>query len=40
MTVTARGKSLIVATARKLLIELWRWVTTCETLVGGEMRQA
>jgi len=34
------GKSLIVAMARKLLIELWRFVTTGETLVGVEMRPA
>src|SRR6202035_5123653 len=33
-------KSLIVAMARKLLIELWRFVTTGETLVGVEMRPA
>lgn len=33
-------KSLIVAMARKLLIELWRFVTTGETPVGVEMRPA
>src|SRR5437016_81701 len=33
-------KSLIVAMARKLLIELWRFVTSGETLVGVEMRPA
>ena len=33
-------KSLIVAVARKLLIDLWRLVTTGETLVGVEMRPA
>ncbi len=33
-------KSLIVAMARKLLIELWRFVTTGETLVGVKMRPA
>src|SRR5438874_4057869 len=33
-------KSLIVAMARKLLIELWRFVTTGETLVGVAMRPA
>jgi transposase len=40
-TVDARQgtrKSLIVAMARKLLIELWRFVTTGQTLVGVEMR--
>src|SRR5207248_4517060 len=31
-------KSLIVAMARKLLIELWRFVKTGETLVGVAMR--
>jgi transposase len=42
-TVDARQgtrKSLIVAMARKLLIELWRFVTTGETLAGVEMRPA
>jgi transposase len=42
-TVDARQgtrKSLIVAMARKLLIELWRFVTTGETLVGVAMRPA
>jgi transposase len=33
-------KSLIVANARKLLIELWRFVTTGETPVGVKMRPA
>jgi hypothetical protein len=33
-------KSLIVAMARKLLIELWRFVTTGETLLGVKMRPA
>ena len=33
-------KSLIVAMARKLLIELWRFVRTGETLVGVAMRPA
>lgn len=33
-------KSLIVAMARKLLIELWRFVITGETLVGVAMRPA
>ena len=33
-------KSLIVAMARKLLIELWRFVKTGETLVGVAMRPA
>ena len=33
-------KSLIVAMARKLLIELWRFVNTGETLVGVAMRSA
>ena len=40
-TVDARQgtrKSLIVAMARKLLIELWRFVTTGQTPVGVEMR--
>src|SRR5712672_206640 len=42
-TVDARQgtrKSLIVAMARKLLIELWRFVTTGETLLGVKMRPA
>ena len=42
-TVDARQgtrKSLIVAMARKLLIELWRLVTTGETLLGVKMRPA
>src|SRR3981189_933165 len=42
-TVDARQgtrKSLIVALARKLLIELWRFVTTGETLLGVKMRPA
>src|SRR5207248_3396249 len=42
-TVDARQgtrKSLIVAMARKLLIELWRFVKTGETLVGVAMRPA
>jgi len=33
-------KSLIVAMARKLLIDLWRFVRTGETLVGVAMRPA
>src|ERR1700692_2439166 len=33
-------KTMIVAMARKLLIELWRFVTTGETLVGVKMRPA
>jgi transposase len=33
-------KSLIVAMARKLLIELWRFVTTGVTMVGVAMRPA
>ena len=33
-------KSLIVAMARKLLIDLWRFVSTGETLVGVAMRPA
>jgi transposase len=40
-TVDARQgtrKSLIVAMARKLLIELWRFVTTGQPPVGVEMR--
>jgi hypothetical protein len=36
----SKDPSLIVAMARKLLIELWRFVTTGETLVGVEMRPA
>src|SRR5207302_2669288 len=42
-TVDARQgtrKSLIVAMARKLLIELWRFVVTGEMLVGVAMRPA
>ena len=33
-------KSLIVAMARKLLIQLWHFVTTGQALVGVEMRPA
>ena len=33
-------KSLIVAMARKLLIELWRFVTIGEALAGVAMRPA
>jgi len=42
-TVDARQgtrKALIVAMARKLLIELWRFATTGEMLVGVAMRPA
>jgi transposase len=36
----ATGKTMIVALARKLLIALWRFVTTGETLEGVVLRPA
>jgi transposase len=36
----ARKTKMIVALARKLLIALWRMVTTCEVLHGVVLRHA